>query len=107
MPLLDPKTNPALFADLYSKLTKVNGTQFLAFRDLPTLLSKYVSGLKTLDYGCGAGRSTIHLKSLGLEAEGVDISAEMIEHAISYDSEGRYQVIDSARLQVENSSYDL
>ena len=45
------------YAEEYSGLG-VEGTYFLAFRDVPNLLKKYANGKHALDYGCGAGRST-------------------------------------------------
>lgn len=70
------------------------GTYYLAFRDLPALLARHAAGRRAVDFGCGAGRSTRFLKSLGFEATGIDISASMIEQATSLDPDGRYHRID-------------
>ncbi|MBI4912024.1 MAG: methyltransferase domain-containing protein [Acidobacteria bacterium] len=65
-------------------------TYHLAFRDLPALLGEPRPGGLALDFGCGAGRSTRFLKSLGFEAEGVDISQAMLAQARLKDPGGSY-----------------
>lgn len=58
-----------------------NGTYFLVRRDLPELLLRHAPSGRALDFGCGAGRSTRLLSELGYDAEGIDISASMIDQA--------------------------
>jgi ubiquinone/menaquinone biosynthesis C-methylase UbiE len=94
-------------AKTYSKLD-ISGTYFLAYRDLPEIISKYAKGKKALDYGCGTGRSTRFLKNLGFNTTGVDISKKMIEEAKKEDPEGDYHEIDSGNLALfEANSFDL
>ena len=84
------------------------GTYYLAFRDLPAIIQEHVKGLAALDFGCGAGRSTRFLKSLGFDVTGVDISASMIEHARSIDPAGSYQLIGNGDLGAPgNRRFDL
>ena len=87
----------------------MEGTQYLAFRDIPMLIREHAAGPveSALDYGCGAGRSTRFLKRLGLDAVGVDISPEMLEQARSQDESGEYHQIPSGRLPFEDSTFDL
>lgn len=66
------------------------GTYYLAFRDLPQLFDRHISGNRALDFGCGAGRSTRFLRQLGFDAVGVDVSDAMLREASSRDPEGRY-----------------
>jgi SAM-dependent methyltransferase len=54
------------------------GTYHLAFRDLPDLLGEHVMGNRAVDFGCGTGRSTRFLQTLGFQTVGLDISAEMV-----------------------------
>jgi len=49
-------------------------TYYLAFRDLPEILSAHVTGPRALDFGCGTGRSTRILRKLGFDVTGVDVS---------------------------------
>ncbi len=94
-------------ADAYSKL-EFPGTYYLAFRDLPMIFSKHVSGKFAIDFGCGSGRSTRFLQKLGFHTVGVDISEEMVAKAREFDPEGNYQVIDEADFsQFESGSFDL
>jgi SAM-dependent methyltransferase len=86
----------------------MEGTQYLAFRDIPMLIEERGGSIESvLDYGCGAGRSTRFLKLLGLDAVGVDVSEEMLEQARSKDGSGEYHHIPSGRLPFEDSTFDL
>jgi SAM-dependent methyltransferase len=76
-------------AEAYAGL-EFPGTYYLAFRDLPKIISEHVKGGKALDFGCGAGRSTRFLKQLGFDALGVDIAEDMLEQARARDNDGVY-----------------
>jgi len=91
MPFKNVYSDPKL-AEAYSKLAFAN-TYHLAYRDIPELVRKHVHGRRALDFGCGTGRSTRFLRGLGLEAIGVDISAEMVGKARELDPDGDYRVI--------------
>ncbi len=82
----------AIRADAYSRL-EFPGTYYLAFRDLPSIISKHVKGRRALDFGCGSGRSTRFLQKLGFQTVGIDISDEMVKRAQEFDPQGNYQVI--------------
>ncbi|MGE0631596.1 MAG: class I SAM-dependent methyltransferase [Parachlamydiales bacterium] len=89
----------------YSKFG-IEGTSFLAFRDVPDLIRKYVQGIKTLDYGCGAGRSTRFLKSQGLDVIGVDISEKFLD-ACKKEAGIHYCKIENGKLPFIDNSYDF
>jgi SAM-dependent methyltransferase len=93
-------------ADDYGR-AEFTGTMYLAFRDVPWLISQYATGGKALDYGCGAGRSSRLLKRLGFEVTGVDISDAMLETARELDPGGDYRRIDPARIPLDDGSVDL
>jgi len=82
-------------AESYSKLEFPN-TYYLAYRDLPTIISKHVKGSKAVDFGCGAGRSTRFLKKLGFQVIGIDISQDMLNIARGLDIQGDYQLVTNA-----------
>ena len=69
------------------------GTYYLAFRDIPALISQHVAGTRALDFGCGTGRSTRFLRDLGMAVVGVDISAPMLEEARRRDPAGEYRLV--------------
>ena len=94
------------YANNYAELG-FSGTFYLAFRDIPMLLTKYSSGCVALDYGCGAGRSTRFLRSNGFNVVGVDISEDMISQAKKIDPNGEYLLINSAEVPFEAESFDL
>lgn len=79
-------------AGAYSAL-KFDKTYYLAFRDLPVIISHHVRGTQALDFGCGTGRSTRFLQSLGFKTIGIDIAEEMITIARRFDSKGVYHRI--------------
>ena len=56
------------FATSYA-LLGIQGTYYLAYRDLPEIFKRYTSGNRALDFGCGAGRSTKVLCELGYRTE--------------------------------------
>jgi SAM-dependent methyltransferase len=94
-------------AAAYSKL-KFDKTYYLAYRDLPTIIATHTTGKNALDFGCGTGRSTRFLQTLGFTTIGVDIAEEMITIAQHLDPKGIYQVIkDGDFNRVPSRSYDL
>lgn len=103
---IDYEKEAGRYADEYAKL-EITGTQYLAFRDIKQLVQKYVKGKAALDYGCGCGKSTQFLKTLGLNVSGVDINKDMIRHAAIEDIDGNYAVITSGNIPAYENSYDL
>ena len=94
-------------ARAYSKL-EFPGTYYLAYRDLPAIISNHVKGQIALDFGCGTGRSTRYLKNLGFDVIGVDISSKMLEQAQAADPDGTYQIIKDGDLsQLRKAGFDL
>jgi len=94
-------------AEAYSKL-KFDKTYYLAYRDLPRIISEHTSGKNACDFGCGTGRSTRFLQSLGFKTIGIDISLEMITIARHLDPHGIYKHINDADFSsLLPSSYDL
>jgi ubiquinone/menaquinone biosynthesis C-methylase UbiE len=94
-------------AEAYAKL-EFPGTYFLAYRDLPGLIKKYINGKNALDFGCGTGRSTRFLKQLGFSSIGVDISDDMLKQARLHDKDGNYYKVSDGDLSpFENDTFAL
>ena len=94
-------------ADAYARLEFAN-TYYLAYRDLPAILSRHVSAGRALDFGCGTGRSTRFLEKFGFQVTGVDISEEMLALARSADATGDYRLIPKDNFeQFNRGSFDL
>ncbi|HEX2968227.1 MAG TPA: class I SAM-dependent methyltransferase [Bacteroidales bacterium] len=94
-------------AESYSKLEFPN-TYYLAYRDLPKIISEHITGKKAVDFGCGTGRSTRFLKQLGFDATGIDISESMIRIAKELDKEGDYRIVtDGNYKQLGSSGFDI
>lgn len=70
------------------------GTYQLVFQALPDLLARHVRGSRSVDFGCGTGRSARFLHTLGFKTIGLDISTEMVALARLQDPEGDYRVIE-------------
>lgn len=79
-------------AEAYAKL-EFPGTYYLAYRDLPEIIRRHVTGTTALDFGCGTGRSTRFLAALGFHVVGVDISEDMLRHARALDPAGDYRLL--------------
>lgn len=67
-------------ADAYAETDQLSH-RYLAYRDLPSLIKKYVKGTEALDYGTGTGISAAFLHDLGFNVSGVDINSFMLEKA--------------------------
>jgi SAM-dependent methyltransferase len=94
-------------AESYSRLEFPN-TYYLAYRDLPEIISRHVTGNRAVDFGCGTGRSTRFLKQLGINATGIDISADMLELAGKLDPEGDYHLVSNGKYShLGTGQYDL
>ncbi len=84
------------------------GTYYLAYRDLPTIISEHIHGRKAVDFGCGAGRSTRFLRALGFDVVGVDISEPMLAQARARDPRGDYRLASADDLgSLAAGAYDL
>ncbi len=94
-------------AESYAKLEFPN-TYYLAYRDLPEIISNHITGNKAIDFGCGTGRSTRFLKSLGFNVIGIDIAEDMLASARSFDPGGDYQIVtDGNYSHLGTKQFDL
>jgi ubiquinone/menaquinone biosynthesis C-methylase UbiE len=94
-------------AEAYAEL-EFRGTYYLAYRDLPEIISRHVNGTKALDFGCGTGRSTRFLEEIGFDATGVDVAENMLRQARAKDPEGDYRLVKDGELsQLTSDTYDL
>ena len=107
---------PATFANCYEDRTRADAyatlefknTYHIAYRDIPALLAEHVRGRRSLDFGCGTGRSTRFLRQLGFEVTGVDIAEDMIRKAQELDPSGDYRLVSGDDLgALQTGTYDL
>ncbi len=59
---------------------------------------------EVLDVGCGPGHLTEHLRSMNVDATGIDLVPEFIEHARSTHPHGRYELGAMDELLAEDHS---
>lgn len=84
------------------------GTYYLAYRDLPAIIARHAARGRALDFGCGAGRSTRFVRSLGFDAVGIDVSAQMIGAARALDPAGDYRLVgDGEYWSLAGERFDL
>src|ERR1039457_3827255 len=94
-------------AGAYATLEFAN-TYYLAYRDLPAIISQHVTGTRALDFGCGTGRSTRFLRKLGLEVTGVDLSENMLRIARAVDPSGDYCLVPGDNFdELDDGAFDL
>lgn len=99
--------NDADRAKAYAKL-EFPGTYYLAYRDLPEIISEHVRGKVALDFGCGTGRSTRFLGGIGFDVIGVDIAEDMLVQARAQDPGGDYRLVEDDGLGgLQEKVYDL
>jgi ubiquinone/menaquinone biosynthesis C-methylase UbiE/putative flippase GtrA len=72
------------------------------------VVEKYFNkGIKVLDLGCGAGRTTRVLKDQGYNVMGVDISPQLIESAKAHHPDIDFRVGDASDLDFSDNEFDL
>ncbi|MGK7924205.1 MAG: class I SAM-dependent methyltransferase [Spirulina sp.] len=94
------------FSGEYSHLG-IENTYFLAFKSVAELLGLQGDrGKRALDFGCGTGRSTRFLQSLGFDTVGVDINPSMLSQA-RRTRDGEYYQLNSKKLPFPAQRFDL
>lgn len=81
--------------------------RYLAYRDIPGIIKKYVHGKKALDYGVGTGFSADFLYELGFEVCGADINPHMLAAAQQTHPELPLFLIKNNYLPLSNLTQDL
>lgn len=78
------------------------GTDYLALKEIPSLIKKLNSAHKMLDLGCGSGLATRFLKKHFPEASiiGADINKMMLEQAMLADPKGLYIHLPQSKQQI-------
>ena len=66
----------------------------------------YLAGKKVLVPGCGDGRDSRFLRSLGLAVHSFDLSEEMLRIAVAQDPEGSYRRLDLREMRQCEGPYD-
>jgi SAM-dependent methyltransferase len=94
------------FSRQYADLD-IEGTYYLAFAEVTKQAQQWANRNRALDFGCGSGRSTRFLHSLGFAAIGVDVNPHMLGQAQQLDPSGNYQLLTTQRLPFPAASLDL
>jgi SAM-dependent methyltransferase len=93
----------ASVADLYIGLF---GTSQQVHADDLAFIGRHLSSRPgtVLDLGCGPGHITGYLRSMGVDATGIDLVPEFIAHAKAAHPSGKYQLGSMEDLDVANQS---
>jgi SAM-dependent methyltransferase len=93
----------ASVVDLYIELF---GTSKLVPADDLALIGRHLAGRPgtVLDLGCGPGHLTGYLRSLGVDATGIDVVPAFVAHAKAAHPDGRYHLGSMASLDADNRS---
>ncbi len=67
----------------------------------------FEAGSKALDVGCGTGKYASYLAAAGLEATGVDLSAQAIKVAAQRFPNCTFQVADAEQLPFDDGAFDV
>jgi len=83
-------------------------TKTRLFPEEQTIFNKYLTDTSqsVLDLGCGTGRTTRHLRDMGLNVVGVDISEKMIARAKMLHPDIDFRVGDACNLNFQDASFD-
>jgi len=96
-----------LTADRFGKeVTLEEGSIWLIYKHAELALRKWVSpqlSNRVLDWGCGAGKSTLWLESLNLfsDIEGADLNEPMINLCRNTNPQGKYILASGGKLSIE------
>jgi SAM-dependent methyltransferase len=94
-------------AESYSRLEFPN-TYYLAYRDLPDIIARFVTGRGAVDFGCGTGRSSRFIQQMGFKVTGIDIAENMIQKARELDPDGDYRHVEEGDFGIlPKNSFDL
>jgi SAM-dependent methyltransferase len=74
----------ALYIDLFGATSQVDAADL-------DLIGRHLTG-SVLDVGCGPGQITAYLRSLGVEATGIDLVPEFIAHARAAHPEAPFHI---------------
>ncbi|GAB3154750.1 hypothetical protein GCM10027290_49670 [Micromonospora sonneratiae] len=93
----------ASVADLYIELF---GTRQQVHVDDLAFIGRHLSSRPgtVLDLGCGPGHITDYLRSLGVDAQGIDMVPEFIAHAKAAHPNGKYQLGSMEKLDIADHS---
>lgn len=84
-----------------------NSLKYLAYRDIPELIIKYVRGNTALDYGVGTGFSASLLQRIGFDVVAVDISSAMIAEAKQTIPQVQIELVNKGHLPFEDAKFVL
>lgn len=101
-----PEHNAAVFGKIAQKYADEYFDDDADFPYIARFLNDVKPSGKILDLACGPGMLTKHLIDKGLQAEGIDLSTDMIEIARQKVPQAKFQVMDMRQLDFPDEAFD-
>ncbi|WDZ86043.1 class I SAM-dependent DNA methyltransferase [Micromonospora cathayae] len=103
---MNPKQVRQAYASVAELYVELFGTRQQVHADDLAFIGRHLAGRPgpVLDLGCGPGHLTDHLRSLGVDATGIDLVPEFIAHARAAHPGGNYQLGSLDSLAVADHS---
>jgi len=101
-----PQHNAQVFGKIAQKYTDEYFNDDSDFPHIARFLKDVKPGGRILDLACGPGMLTKHLLEEGFQAEGIDLSAEMIDIARLKVPQAKFRVMDMRRLDYPDDHFD-
>jgi ubiquinone/menaquinone biosynthesis C-methylase UbiE len=101
-----PAHNAAVFGKIAQKYTDEYFDDDADFPYIARFLKNLKPGGRILDIACGPGMLTKHLLDKGFQAEGIDLSGEMIAIARQKVPQAKFQIMDMRHLEYPDKAFD-
>lgn len=90
--------------EIYNKNSRV--FRYITFKIWYNIININLKGIKVLDVGCGNGKDCKYISQKGLDINGIDLSARMLEIAKTRVPSGEFELMDITNITYPDNSYD-
>ncbi|GIJ43651.1 hypothetical protein Val02_05370 [Virgisporangium aliadipatigenens] len=103
---MDPETVQRAYSSVAGLYIDLFGTRERTHPDDLAFIGRHLKDCPgpVLDLGCGPGHLTAYLRSLGVDASGIDLVPEFVAHARAAHPDGHYRIGSMTRLDAAGGS---